>query len=140
MKTIVDYLKENKKFEGIIGNAHVKLEMFNDLLVVTRDTHIHTCRVLDYSYAEELIENVLANKGIEVRFCEECGKPYDAGYVAGDGDWYCCEDCFKPAMDKDYGEGNWRGTDEEGYYGGYYEYLNGDEWEDTGIYYTEWNN
>jgi hypothetical protein len=140
MKTIVDYLKTNKKFEGMIGNATIKLEMHEDLLVMTCNTHIHTCRVLDYSYAEELIEDVLADRNIEVRFCEECGKPYDAGYIAGDGDWYCCEDCFYGVMNRDYGEGKWRGTDEEGYYGGYYEYLNGDEWEDTGIYYTEWNN
>ena len=146
MKTIVDYLKENKKFEGMIGNATIKLEMFEDLMVMTCDTHIHTCRVLDYSYAEELIEDVLGNKSIEVRFCEECGKPYDAGYIAGDGDWYCCEDCFRPAMDRDYGEGKWRGTEEEGCHGGYYEYLDEDEndpdgdwWIDTGIYYTEWN-
>ena len=139
MKTIVDYLKANKKFEGIIGNATIKLEMFEDLMVMTCDTHIHTCKVYDYSYAEELVINVLENRSIEVRFCEECGKPYDAGYIAGDGDWYCCEDCLKTAMDRDYGEGKWRGTEEEGCYGGYYEHFDGNEWEDTGIYYTEWN-
>lgn len=140
MKTVLDYIKENKKFEGMIGNANIKLEMFKDLLVMTRDTHIHTCRVSHYSDAEGLIEDVLAEHKIEVRYCSECGKPYDAGYVAGDGDWYCCEDCFKGVMDRDYGEGKWRGTDEEGCYGGYYEYLQDDgEWEDTGIYYTEWN-
>ena len=43
-------------------------------------------------------------------------------------------------MNKAYGKGKWRGTDEEGYYGGFYEYLQDDgEWEDTGVFYTEWN-
>lgn len=140
MKTILDYLKENTKFEGMIGHVNLKLQLFEDILLVVRDTYIHTCKVSHYSEAEEFIENILANHKVEVRFCEECGKPYDAGYIAGDGDWYCCEDCFKGVMDRDYGEEKWRGTDEEGCYGGYYEYLQDDgEWEDTGIYYTEWN-
>lgn len=77
---------------------------------------------------------------MEIRFCEVCGRPFDAGFIAGYGDWYCCEECFEPTMDKDYGKGNWRPTDEEGEYGGLYEFLgdNG-EWQDTGVYWTEWN-
>lgn len=140
MKTVLDYLKENKKFEGTIGKANIKLEMFEDLLVVTRDTHIHTRKVSEYYDAEEFISDILEEHKIEVRFCEECGKPYDAGYTAGDGDWYCCEECFEGVMNRDYGEGKWRGTNEEGDNGGFYEYLNDDgEWEDTGAYWTEWN-
>ena len=140
MKTVFDYLKANKKFEGMIGHIKLKLKIFEDILVVTRDTYIHTCKVSDYSEAEEFIGDILADHKVEVRFCEECGKPYDAGYIAGDGDWYCCEECFHDVMNRDYGEGKWRGTDEEGYFGGFYEYLQDDgEWEDTGIYYTEWN-
>ena len=42
-------------------------------------------------------------------------------------------------MDKDYGKENWKPTDEEGEYGGFYEYLNNGEWQDAGIYWTEWN-
>ena len=43
-------------------------------------------------------------------------------------------------MDEDYGKGKWRASDEEGEYEGWYEYLNEDgEWEDTGVFYTEWN-
>lgn len=141
MKTVVDYLKANKKFEGMIGNENIKLEMFEDLLVITRGTHIHTGRVADANDAEWFIRDLLESHKIEVRFCEECGKPYDAGYTAGDGEWYCCEDCFKSVMDRDYGEGKWRGVDDEGELGGFYEYLeDGGWWSDTGIYYTEWNN
>lgn len=139
MKTIIDYLKANKKFEGVIGNTDIKLEMFEDLLVMTRGTHIHTCKIADYSDAESFIRDTLEANKIEVRFCEECGKPYDAGYIAGDGDWYCCEECFESVMDRDYGKGQWRGTNEEGEWGGYYEHFDGTEWVDTGIYYTEWN-
>ena len=139
MKTIIDYLKTNKKFEGVIGKATIKLEMYQDLLVMTRDNHIHTQKIVESDDAEAFVRDILEHHRIEVRFCDECGKPYDAGYIAGDGDWYCCEDCFKSVMDRDYGEGSWRGTDEEGYYGGYYEYFDGLEWEDTGIYWTSWN-
>ena len=140
MKTILDYLKENKKFEGMIGKANIKLEMFEDLLVMTRDTHVHTCRVTHYSDAEGLIDDVLAAHKIEVRYCEKCGKPFDAGFTVEDGSWYCCQDCFEGAMNEDYGEGKWRGVDDEGEYGGFYEYLeDGEWWSDTGIYYTEWN-
>jgi hypothetical protein len=85
------------------------------------------------------LQDMLDEFGLEIRFCEECGKPYDAGFIAGDGDWYCCHECFESIMDRDYGKGKWRATDEEGDRGGFYEYLDGDEWEDTGIFYTEWN-
>ncbi len=140
MKTILDYIKENVKFKGMIGNVNLKLEMFEDILVVTRDTHVHTKKVTEYYDAEEFISDILSAQKIEVRFCEECGKPYDAGYIAGDGDWYCCEECFEGVMNRDYGEGKWKGVDEEGEWGGFYAYLNNDgAWEDTGIYWTEWN-
>lgn len=80
------------------------------------------------------------NFGIEVRFCEECGKPYNAGFITNDGDWYCCQECFTDAMDKQYGKGKWKASDEEGVYGGWYEHLNDEgAWEDTGTFYTEWN-
>lgn len=140
MKTILDYIKENVKFKGMIGNVNLKLEMFEDILVVTRDTHIHTKKVTEYYDAEEFISDILSAQKIEVRFCEECGKPYDAGYIAGDGDWYCCEECFEGVMNRDYGEGKWKGVDEESEWGGFYAYLNNDgAWEDTSIYWTEWN-
>lgn len=140
MKTILHYLIDNKKFEGAIGKANIKLEMYEDLLVMTCDTHIHTKKIATYYDAEEFIRDILEAQKIEVRFCEECGKPYDAGYIAGNGDWYCCEECFEDVMNRDYGEGKWKGVDEEGEWGGFYAHLNDDgEWEDTGIYWTEWN-
>jgi hypothetical protein len=61
------------------------------------------------------------------------------GFMVDGGTWYCCTDCFEQTMNNDYGINNWRSTEEEGIYGGYYEHLNNDnEWEDTGIFYTEW--
>jgi hypothetical protein len=75
----------------------------------------------------------------EERYCETCGENMTSGYTAGNGEWYCCADCFERTMNADYGVGKWRTAICQGEYGGYYEYLNKDgEWEDTGIYYTEW--
>lgn len=140
MKDILCYLSANKKFEGAIGNANVRIELFEDLVVVTCNSHIHTFKIGNVNNANYAIQDILEKYKIEVRFCEECGKPYDSGFIAGDGDWYCCEECFEGAMNRDYGEGKWRATNKEGAYGGFYEYLNdGDEWEDTGIFWTEWN-
>lgn len=87
----------------------------------------------------DIEELLYENYGIEVRFCEECGRPYSAGFIAGDGDWYCCEDCFDNAMNAQHGRGRWKTSDEEGVYGGWYEALTESGiWEDTGIFYTEW--
>lgn len=140
MKDILCYLSANKKFEGAIGNANVRIELFEDLVVVTCNSHVHTFKIDNVNNANYAIQDILEKYKIEVRFCEECGKPYGSGFIAGDGDWYCCEECFEGAMNRDYGEGKWRATNKEGAYGGFYEYLNdGDEWEDTGIFWTEWN-
>lgn len=89
------------------------------------------CETLQYLF-ESITE-------MEIRFCEECGKPYDRGFTAENGDWYCCEECFESTMDRDYGRGNWRAAKEEGAYGGWYETLRDGRWEDTGIYWTDWN-
>lgn len=140
MKTVVDYLKANKKFEGTIGSSNIKINLYGDLVVLTRDTYTHTIKIPNVHNIEYAIQDILEANKIEVRFCEECGKPYDAGYTMNDGGWYSCEECFKSAMDRDYGEGKWRGTHDEGEWGGFYEHLCDDGvWRDTGVYYTEWN-
>lgn len=138
-KTIVDFLRENEYTDSKIYEVgEASFTMYGNTVMVSyngdvwgvpasrRDVNIQVQDIL-YSYYE-----------VEMRFCEECGRPYDAGFIAGDGDYYCCEDCFEPMMDRDYGKGKWRATEEEGYYGGFYEYLDGDKWEDTGLFYTEW--
>jgi hypothetical protein len=140
MKNVIDYLIENKKFEGIIGNANIKIELCDDVVVIIRDECVHTFRLSDDIVAEYEIQDILEANKIEVRFCEICGKPYDKGFTAGNGEWYCCEECFEATMDEDYGKGKWRPSEQEGEYEGWYEYLNEEnEWEDTGVFYTEWN-
>lgn len=137
IKTIVDYLNKGK-FNGVIGNCNITLEIQGDKIKMICDEKEY---IIDaFITSEYEIQDILEkNHKTEIRFCEECGKPYDKGFIAGDGDWYCCEDCFEGAMNETYGEGKWRGTDEEGCNGGFYEYFDGKEWIDTGIYYTEWN-
>lgn len=150
MKTVIDYLKEHGKFEtGISQYREGKIKNFTVLIELKKDK-IHVKCKDDNSCIEETIDinddvehaisDILKAYKLEIRFCEECGKPYDAGYTVDGGFWYCCEDCFESTMDRDYGKGKWRGTDKEGEWGGFYEALNEfDEWQDTGIYYTEWN-
>lgn len=142
MKTVVDYLQANKTYEEEIAGYNVKLKLVGESIVLqVDDDREYLIDASGETNAEYEIQDILYdNYGAEIRFCEVCGIPYDMGFIAGDGDWYCCQNCFDAVMDKDYGEEGWRVTDEEGEYGGYYEYRNADgEWIDTGIYYTEWN-
>ena len=83
----------------------------------------------------------------EMTFCDYCGKPVFSGMTTDDGDCHVHEDCFEEYMDDKYGKGKWKAiydfpdydlhnTDE---YDGYYCYLDdNNEWNGTGIYYTEW--
>lgn len=140
MKNIVDYLKETggKYVHDVIGREF-ELTLARNYLICKFNEKGLWWRLTPHIDPSYVIQFELEKYGIEIRFCEECGKPYDAGYMADGGDWYCCEDCFEEAMDNTYGKGKWRGSKEEGKYGGWYEYLNDDgEWEDTSVFYTEW--
>ena len=139
MKTVVDYLKEHGKYEhDFKGRAFELILKGNQILLNYLDGWAVINAEQEGYIVENSIAEILEDHKIEIRFCEECGKPFDAGFIAGDGDWYCCGSCFDDAMDKTYGKGKWRPTDEEGEYGGFYESFDGNVWEDTGIYYTEW--
>ena len=139
MKTVVDYLKKNKKYEHDVMDADFELELEGDIIKLRYDGKEWLIDTANPVHAEEDIEYILENNGIEIRFCETCGTPIDQGFTTDDSGWYCCEDCFEVTMDEDYGKGNWRPSGDEGEWGGYYEWLNeDDEWEDTGIYWTHW--
>ena len=139
MKTVVDYLQANKKYIHDCQDRYFELLLEgNQILLNYNDGWAVIKTDLEGYEVENVIAEILEDHKIEIRFCEECGKPFDAGFIAGDGDWYCCEECFDCAMNITYGEGKWRPSDKEGEYGGWYENLDGDEWVDTAIYYTEW--
>ena len=137
MKTVVDYLREHKIYEHGSDERNFTLELKDDVIHLdVNNWHMEFECTTDINIILEVLEKY---HNIEVRICEECGKPFDAGYTVDSGWYYCCEECFEEMMDRDYGKGKWQGTDDQGEYGGYYAYLNDDgEWEDTGIYYTEW--
>jgi hypothetical protein len=142
MKTVVDYLKEHGKYEHDFDGRAFELEL-NDiddqiLLGCNGDWVIISAKQKGWTIENDIREILEDNYGIQIRFCEECGKPFDAGFIAGDGDWYCCEECFDVAMDQTYGKGQWRPSEYEGEWGGWYEHLKGNKWEDTAIFYTEW--
>ena len=148
-KSFADYLKAKGKWEKEFANVNYTTGESNAFVIsveLTKTGYILTDNGNKTYYPahacidEELQQYLYDKDKTEIRFCEECGIPYDKGFIAGDGDWYCCEDCFETAMNSYYGIGKWRPSEEEGYYGGWYEYLNDHEkWEDTSIYYTEWN-
>ena len=140
MVTIVDFLKNNNNtYEMTCLNGVDIAFTLNETEIIVQCGDKKWFVVVAGNDIHYDIQDVLYAYGTEIRFCEECGQPYDAGFMAGDGDWYCCQYCFKGAMDQTYGKDNWHATDMEGAYGGFYEYFNGNEWEDTGIFYTEWN-
>ena len=63
MKTVIDYLKANKKFEGTIGNTNIKLNLYGDLVVLTRGTYTHTIKISNVHNVEYAIQDILeANK------------------------------------------------------------------------------
>ena len=139
MKTVVDYLKKNKKYEHDVMDADFELELKGDIIKLRCNEEEWSISTESGVDAEYDIQEILEEHEIEIRFCEICGSPMDQGYTTDCGGWYCCEDCFEGAMDTDYGKGNWRGTDEEGIGGGFYEAMDEDgEWEDTGVYWTQW--
>ena len=139
MKTVIDYLKVYGKYEQDIRDIEFSLNLVRDYLVLDCKDKRWWWQVESHRDTEDKIMDILGKEGIEIRFCEECGSPYNMGYTTDGGFWYCCEDCFERVMDKDYGKGKWRASEEVGEWEGWYEALNEDgEWEDTGIYYTEW--
>lgn len=140
MKTVVDYLQANKKYEHDFQGRAFELELTDKDIELGCNNEVYSIMLSQTGYeVEDIIQTILEeDHKIAIRFCEECGTPFDAGFMAGDGDWYSCEDCFNDAMDRTYGKGNWRSSEDEGENGGWYEYLDEDKWEDTGIFYTEW--
>ena len=78
----------------------------------------------------------------EIRYCTHCGKPVSYGMTDDYGDIWVHEDCFEEYMDKTYGKGNWKPTEdgEEDGNGGFNLVRKDEnsEWYGSGIYYTEW--
>ena len=84
------------------------------------------------------------------RICDYCHRSMTSGMTnegnGFDAAFRCHEECFEEAMNSRYGQGMWRLNPDyaadcstEGEYGGYYDALcESGAWEDTGIYYTEW--
>ena len=140
MKTVLDYLKEHGEYEHNCMHRYFKLTLADKHIVLTRENNSECfINTNQEGYDVELaIQDILELDKIEIRFCEECGIPFDAGYMADDGSWYSCEECFETAMNKTYGKGKWRPSEYEGEYGGWYESFDGDEWVDTSVFYTEW--
>ena len=143
MEPIMSYLKKKQKYKHGLQSLF-ELELCENGAVVVRceDGMAILYDSPNFNPMEMRIRDFLESRGIEIRFCEECGKPMTRGYTTDCGDWYCCEECFEDVMNHLHGPENWRDTDEEGEQGGFYQCLDGGdcgEWIDTGIFWTDWN-
>lgn len=139
MKTVVDYLQEHKTYKHDVIGREFELRLYGHLLTIGFEGNKWRIDIRQDKHVNWTIQDVLESKcKIEIRFCEECGKPMDEGFLSDDGWFYACEDCFEGAMDKCYGKGNWRASTHEGEYGGWYESFNGNTWEDTGVFWSQW--
>ena len=139
MKTIIDYLQEHKTYKHDVIGREFELKLYGHLLTISFDGNKWCIDIRQDPHVDWTVRDVFERKcKIEIRFCEECGKPIDEGFLIDDGSFYSCEDCFEVTMDKRYGKDNWRATDQEGEWGGYYECMYNGVWEDTGIFWTQW--
>lgn len=139
MKNILDYLLEhNNKYEHDILGREFTLELAGDNIIITcnKKQWVINSHPMGLHVECEIYE-ILEDNGIDIRICEWCGTPMDEGFMIDDGTFYSCDECFESAMNEEYGNGNWRPSD-EGEYGGYYEHLKNNTWEDTGIFWTQW--
>ena len=140
IKRLTDFLKENNEYECKIDGKKLKFTFkSSDIPMVLFEYKGKKYHIDTLLNVESEIEDILESDDIEIRFCEECGKPMDKGYTVDGGFYYCCEECFEPTMDRDYGQGNWRGTEEINIRDGFYEYLEDGDWIATALYYTKWN-
>ena len=140
MKDIVCYLQDKKIYHHDVMDREFELELDGSDVLLRFNDDEWIIPIGDGSGVEREIRDILEDEyKIEIRFCDHCGIPIDCGYMIDDGSFYSCEECFEDIMDKYYGKDGWRDTDEEGEWGGYYEWLKSDgTWEDTGIFWTEW--
>ena len=140
MKGVVDYLKENGKYLHDAMGRDFTLELEGKVVILKFHGHEWWIAARSNRNVEdEIIFLLEENFGIEIRFCRTCGAPIDHGFMECGGEFYSCEEHFEESMDEVYGKGKWRASEYEGEYGGFYEFLDhDDEWEDTGIFYTEW--
>ena len=101
MMSIVNYLNEHQKYEHDVMGRAFMLEMDNNNIVlkVNGDEWLIESGIS----AELAIQEILEEHNIEIRFCEECGKPMDEGFMIDDGSFYSCEECFESVMDNTYG-------------------------------------
>ena len=83
-KTIVDFLRENGQFKGCFNGYEIILEPADNYIFVMEVSDgdklndkymVPISRTIMYEIQDLLYDEY----DIEIRFCSECGKPYDAG-------------------------------------------------------------
>ena len=80
MKTVVDYLKEHGKYEHDVMGRAFEIELQGERILLGCDGEWVLINAEQKGWIiESDIADILEGHHIEIRFCEECGKPFDAG-------------------------------------------------------------
>lgn len=139
MEKFISFLKtqpNNKYILRVLGEDEISFTYLNDgwgnvLVIIPGESEI-------FNNMNDMDDWLSSEHDIEIRFCDRCHKPFDVGYTSEETNMYCCEECFDDYMDEVYGEGRWKEVDDD-FCNGYYMYLDEDNnWNGTGIYWTEW--
>lgn len=145
MKTIKDFMKNlgDKEFDVCYPDGYVTVFNKNGKMYAECENKDKDIKVtFSFEDADDLLDKCERILNFEIRFCDYCGCPFNAGYTDDYGDFYNCEECFPKDMDERYGKGNWRPYKSEdgecNWHGGYYERFIDGEWEAEPSYYTEW--
>lgn len=139
MEKLISFLKtmpNNKYILRVLGEDEISFTYLNDcdgnvLVIIPRESEI-------FNNMNDMDDWLSSEHDIEIRFCDRCGKPFDVGYTSEETSMYCCEECFDDYMDETYGKDKWKEVDDD-FCNGYYMYLDDtNNWDGTGIYWTEW--
>ena len=142
MKNIYDFMEKEISFTLYYPQGSITIEKREEKLYAKVINNDEDYEAYFFFVDESDLQDKCEERGFEVRFCDYCGKPFNAGYTDDDADFYNCEDCFEKDMDERYGKGNWRPYESEdgdcNWQGGYYERFIDGKWEAEPSYYTEW--
>lgn len=141
MKTFEQYMRDNDGSVSLnlSGDAIINIVLDDRMMIVSeRDSKIGHIYWDVKNWAVALYTMLIDYYGITVRFCNDCGKPICEG-MTDDYECYYCSDCMDGFLKREYPLG-YRKSSDVGKWGGWIEYkTESGEWEDTGLYETDWD-
>ena len=118
-RSVWDFLSERVSYTVRDGDMKLTFELDEDdedFIIVSKVEKKGRFQVITRVRSDdedELKDRVRQNLGVDVEFCDICGKPYLKGYTSIFGDFHSCEGCLDTYMDLLYPNG-WRHIAREG--------------------------